>query len=394
MTISQLPLSYCTNVHPALTVAEVRDGLSRYSAPIAEKFGHPLAAGLWLAKPVIQELQSNSAAIQTLRDQLHNLKLSCYTLNAFPYGNFHSDRVKEQVYLPDWTQDARREYTTACASILARLLPDETEGSISTVPLGFKSLATAPDFLTTCGTQLVRTALELSELRQKTGRLIRLAIEPEPCCVLETTPETIRFFEQLHQQADSVAASAAVAEHLGVCYDVCHQSVEFEDVAASLRSLTAANIRINKLHITNAIEIAHPKQHPEVLSALSRYAEPRYLHQTFARTDAGPIVHQLDLTKELCEHPPEEFRDANMWRVHFHVPVDRETLGPLQTTRKDLIRALASVHELDYAPHLEVETYTWEVLPGGEKPDLVAGFARELSATRTLLGSLNRVSEL
>src|SRR5690606_20752504 len=165
----------------------------------------------------------------------------------------------EQVYLPDWTQDARREYTTACAAILARLLPDNTEGSISTVPLGFKSLATAPDFLMTCGTQLIRTALELADLRQKTGRLIRLAIEPEPCCVLETTPETIRFFEQFHQQADSVAARAAVAEHLGVCYDVCHQSVEFEDVAASIQSLTAANIRINKLHITNAIEVAHPK---------------------------------------------------------------------------------------------------------------------------------------
>lgn len=389
MAFSPLPLSYCTNVHPGLTVADILDGLSHYSAPIAARFGRPLATGLWLARPVIDELLTADSHLSVLTDWLKHHDLTCYTLNAFPYGNFHSDRVKEQVYLPDWTQDSRRDYTLSCAGVLAKLLPAETEGSISTVPLGFKSLAESPGFVADCGVQLIRTAVGLAELRQRTGRLIRLAIEPEPCCVLETTPETIRFFQQLRERAGAEAARSAVEEHLGVCYDVCHQSVEFEDVAASIRALTEADIRINKVHITNAIEVARPGQNPAALSALSRYAEPRYLHQTFARAATGKIVHQLDLTAALCENPPAEFREADAWRIHFHVPVDKESLGPLQTTRPDLIRALTAVQQLDYAPHLEVETYTWEVLPGGERPNLVEGFARELTATNELLRELN-----
>lgn len=393
MTISSLPLSYCTNVHPGVSVAGILDGLSLYSAPIAQRTGRPLAAGLWLARPVIDELLSADSPLGVLSGWLKQINLSCHTLNAFPYGNFHDDRVKEQVYRPDWTDDARREYTLGCASVLAKLLPDGVEGSISTVPLGFKPLATSSGFESDCGVQLIRTATALADLRRATGRLIRLAIEPEPCCILETTPETIRFFQQLRRQAGSQEAQAAVREHLGVCYDVCHQSVEFEDVAASIRALAEAGIRINKVHITNAIEAPRPAANREARTALSRYAEPRYLHQTFARLPDGKIVHQLDLDPLLCESPPEEFRRAETWRVHFHVPVDRESLGPLKTTRPDLIRALAAVRELDYAPHLEVETYTWEVLPGGEKPDLVDGISREMAATHELLAQLRGATQ-
>ena len=59
MTISPLPLSYCTNVHPGRTVAEVEDGLDRFTLPIKTNFGSDLAAGLWLAAPVIHELEQS-----------------------------------------------------------------------------------------------------------------------------------------------------------------------------------------------------------------------------------------------------------------------------------------------------------------------------------------------
>ncbi len=389
MSFSTLPLSYCTNVHPGLTVAGILDGLTGYSRPISEKFGSPMAAGLWLARPVIDELRASPAAMDQLQGRLRECGLTCYTFNAFPYGNFHSDRVKEQVYLPDWTQDRRRDYTLGCASILAKLLPPEVDGSISTAPLGFKSLALSANFVDDCCEQLIRTALGLAELRETSGQRIRLAIEPEPCCVLETTPETLQFFQHLREQANTQAEREAVEEHLGVCYDVCHQSVEFEDVAESIRSLVAAEIRINKVHITSAIEIPQPCKHPELLSQLAQYVEPRYLHQTFARTAGGKIVHQVDLDRTLCESPPTDWQDAECWRVHFHVPVDRESLGDLGTTRADLIAALQAVRQLDYAPHLEVETYTWQVLPNQEKPNIVEGFSRELKATRRLLTTLH-----
>ena len=386
MTISSLPLSYCTNVHPAQTVAEVEKGLDEFTLPIKANYGDELAAGLWLAAPVVRELLQDPDGAHQFAERVRLRGLSCYTLNAFPYGDFHSARVKENVYLPDWSQPNRLDYTLDCARLLAALLPAGMDGSISTVPLGFKPFEHPADFADRCADQLIQLADGLNRLWSETGRLIRLAIEPEPFCVLETTDETLKFFERLRLRAADVKALDVVQTHLGVCYDVCHQAVEFEDVAASIRSLAEAEIRINKVHITCAIEVAHPGDQPEALAALSHYVEPRYLHQTFARTAKGEIIRQMDLDHELTSAPNSEFRNAEMWRVHFHVPVDAEQLGPLGTTRGELKRALEVIPELDYAPHLEVETYTWEVLPGGGRPNIVDGFTRELLATKSLLG--------
>ena len=395
MTISNLPLSYCTNVHPGRTVAEVEDGLDRYTLPIKANYGSELAAGLWLAAPVIRELEQTPDGVKRFADGLRSRGLTCYTLNAFPYGDFHSARVKENVYLPDWSHPNRLDYTLACARVLAAFLPEDVDGSISTVPLGFKLFEHPADFADCCADQLIELARGLSRLHHETGRLIRLAIEPEPLCVIETTAETLSFFDRLRTRAADVRALDEVREHLGVCYDVCHQAVEFEDVPASIRSLAAADIRINKVHITCAIEVADPGRNEEARRILSRYVEPRYLHQTFARLDdaekskpslnAGRTVTQVDLDEQLTSSPSAEFRDAPLWRVHFHVPVDAEHLGPLGTTRGELKQALATLPELDYAPHLEVETYTWEVLPGGGAPNIVEGFTRELLATKRLL---------
>ena len=388
MSLSTLPLSYCTNVHPGRMLREVIDGVSSYTGRVRREFGEPLAAGLWLAAPVIRELEGSNEQLAGLRGVLQEQDLVCYTLNAFPYGDFHSERVKEQVYLPDWRSPARLDYTLACARVLAELLPEGTEGSISTVPLGFKSLSTDDGFEEQCIDLLLQLVEEFDDLHDETGRVIRLAIEPEPLCVLETTPETVGFFGRFFARAADADLLGAAQRHVGVCYDVCHQSVEFEDVKASIQSLHAAGVRINKVHVTCAIRLERPAENAEGRAALARYVEPRYLHQTFARTPSGDTVRQLDLDAELCASPPAEFRAADEWRVHFHVPVNAESLGPLATTRPDLKRALRAVAELPYAPHLEVETYTWEVLPGAGRPDLVGGLTAELVATRELLEGL------
>jgi sugar phosphate isomerase/epimerase len=389
MSLSTLPLSYCTNVHPGRTVDEVVAGLERYTAPVQAAHGAPIAAGLWLAASVIRELIQSPAALERLQRALADHRLVCYTLNAFPYGDFHSDRVKEQVYLPDWTTDARREYTRHCAEVLARLLPEGTEGSLSTVPLGFKEFPHQPDFLDRCIAQLLDLARSLDELHDDTGRVIRLAIEPEPFCVLETTSETLHFFERLERAAEAAGGGDVARRHLGVCYDVCHQSVEFEDVAGSIAQLDAAAVRINKVHLTCALRLERPAENAAGREALARYAEPRYLHQTLARRRSGEVLRCVDLHAELCAAPPAGFLDAEEWRTHFHVPVNAESLGPLRTTRDDLRRAVEATARLPYAPHLEVETYTWGVLPDDHKPTLVEGLAAELAATRTLLRQLS-----
>jgi hypothetical protein len=170
-----------------------------------------------------------------------------------------------------------------------------------------------------------------------------------------------------------------------VCYDVCHQAVEFEDVAESVRVLDRAGVRINKVQISCAIELARPAETPDGRAALRRYVEPRYLHQTFARHPDGRLAKAVDLTDDLFADPA--FADAEAVRVHFHVPVDADRLGPLGTTRPAVRQALAAIAGLNYAPHLEVETYTWEVLPGAAGPDIVDGLAKELTATDRLLAT-------
>src|SRR5579884_1011270 len=252
MSLSDVPLSYCTNVHPGRSVAEVEDGLDRYTVPVRQAFGSPLAAGLWLAKPVVQELLDSHDGPARFASRLADHGLTCHTLNAFPYGDFHGTRVKENVYLPDWSDPARLQYTVQCATVLAALLPDHTDGSISTLPLGFKPFNHPPGFLDATADQLIHCARELAALRSRTGKMIRLAVEPEPFCLLETTDEAIQFFQRLWGRAAEQHSDRHAREHVGLCYDVCHQAVEFEDVAASIRALDEAGVRINKVHISCA----------------------------------------------------------------------------------------------------------------------------------------------
>lgn len=383
MSLPPLPLGYCTNVHPGRTVAEVLAGLDRYTLPVRERVGRPVAAGLWLAQPVVEELMFEVPnGVEVFVAELAARDLPVYTLNAFPYGDFHAERVKEHVYRPDWSTAERQSYTEHCAAILAALVPEDGEGSISTLPLGFKGFDHPPDFLDRCARRLIGCALSLADYRVGTGRVIRLAIEPEPCCLLETTAETVAFFRRLWELAGD--AEQTVREHVGVCYDVCHQAVEFEDAGEAVRALDAAGVRINKVQVSCAVQFDRPGENPAGVEALRRYVEPRYLHQTFARYADGTVRRAVDLSDAVLADP--DMLAADVWRVHFHVPVDADRLGPLGTTKPAVGEALAAVAGLSYAPHLEVETYTWEVLPGAG--DLADGLARELEAVNAMAGRL------
>ena len=390
MTLSTLPLSYCTNVHPGRTVAEVIDGITRYSAEARRQLDFPMAAGLWLSAGVMKELAEEREKLELIAQALWEHDLCCYTLNTFPFGDFHSDRVKEQVYLPDWTNPQRLTYTEECASFLAQLLPEGGEGSLSTVPLGGRMNPHRADFHAVCFSGLIRIARFLQQLHQTTGRKIRLGLEPEPMCEMSGTAAwTLPMFKALFQQAEALGCEALVREFIGLCFDVCHQAVEFEDVTKSIDAFVRNDIRINKVHITNAIELNDPANNTEGREALCRFVEPRYLHQTYAQFADGTVEQRVDLQEaDIRRVPADRFLQAERWRVHFHVPVFAETLGPLQTTRTELAAALKRVARLDYAPHLEVETYTWPVMPGdSEAPPtgLADRIAQEMRSAGDLL---------
>ena len=371
-------------------MAEVIAGLRDNTIVARKKLDRRIASGLWLSAAVIRELEQHPERIRLLKGVLSEGDLVCYTLNTFPFGDFHSDRVKEQVYLPDWADPVRLDYTRRCSRLLAELMPAGVEGSLSTVPLGFKEFPRAADFQSRCIDQLLVLAESLDQLHDETGQVIRLAIEPEPCCVLETTREVLQFFDALYAAAEQRQQLEIARRHLGVCYDVCHQAVEFEEIADSVRQLNQAEVRINKMHLTSAVQIDAPRENAEARQQLAHFVEPRYLHQTFARSGEGSLVHQLDLTPELCLSPPETFASASAWRVHFHVPVNHEQFGALGTTRAELKAGIAAAAGLDYAPHLEVETYTWGVLPGEAPSSLADGLVKELAATMELMGPHRR----
>lgn len=391
MSISPLPPSYCTNVHPTRTLADIQRNLRDFARPIQQRYGRPLGAGLWFPDSIAQQLLHEPPSL--LQRELSAHHLTCYTLNAFPFGDFHTDRVKQQVYQPTWNHPSRLHYTLRCAKILAALLPTDTDGSISTLPLAFKEPPLTDAALNLAMDHLIQCAQHLQQLQSETGNTIRLAIEPEPLCVLETTAETIAFSHQLRARAASQHAESAVHNHIGVCFDVCHQAVEFEPIAQSIAALERAHIRINKVHLSSAIRLPDPAKSTAARDALQQFIEPRYLHQTFAQLPGGRIARATDLNRELLRTPPKDFVAAKEWRIHFHVPIDAEQIGPLPTTHFELAAALQAIAELPYAPHLEVETYTWPVLPNQSEPNHIVGIARELAAADRLIARCRALAD-
>jgi sugar phosphate isomerase/epimerase len=377
-------LTYCSNVHPGETLGQVCEVVGDQLAAVRrERSLSSMGTGLWLSAAGADELTRTDDAREAFGSSLADASIDLFTINGFPYGNFHSASVKEKVYVPDWADPRRYAYTLNLARILADFLPEtQRYGSISTLPFGCAAnwddgkQAAAID-------ALCRIAVELDELLQRTGRRIVICLEMEPGCVLERTEQVIQLFaETLPAAAERCSIEPQlVRRHIGVCFDVCHQAVMFENPADALRRIYDAGITVGKIQLSSALEIADP-QSPEALAELAEYDEPRYLHQVRGRTADGRIVATPDLPAAL--NSPGLPRDVR-WRVHFHVPVQagRLAAGHLQTTRPalegvfDLLADLPELH-----PHLEVETYTWQVLPDALRPgndaELHQGLVREL----------------
>ncbi|MFE6170721.1 metabolite traffic protein EboE [Streptomyces sp. NPDC056464] len=366
-------LGYCSNVHQAEDLEGVIAQLAEYAEPVRERLGAGrLGIGLWLARPVVTELAGDEAASARLKTELRARGLETVTLNAFPYAGFHREVVKKDVYLPDWADEARLRYTLDCARVLAVLLPDDVgHGSVSTLPLAWRT-----PWHRACADEarhaLDRLATGLAALESWTGRRIRVGFEPEPGCVVETTTQAVRELGGLDP------------DRLGVCLDACHLAVQFEQPAEALRRLAEAGLPVVKLQASCAVEAANPAD-PAARTALHRLAEPRFLHQTRTVTD-GDVLGVDDLPDALDGGLPDA---DGPWRVHFHAPLHTRPEPPLRTTADQLDQVLAGLLGGASADcdHIEVETYTWSVLP--EPPtDLPGGIAAELAWARDRLTGL------
>lgn len=391
-------LTYCSNIHPGETWTEVRANLGRYVPRVRDiaGAGEDFGIGLRLSAQAAREL-SEPSALAEFRDFLADNHFYVFTINGFPYGRFHGARVKEDAYLPDWRDEERLRYSNELGDLLAKLLPDDAdyEGSISTVPGAFKPLVRDDTDLERMRDHMLRHAAHLAAIGERTGRRLALALEPEPCCHLETVEETVAFFERwLFSDAavrrfagltgfGHAAAGEALRNHLGVCLDLCHAAVEFEDPEACLKQLSASGIRIHKLQISSGLRLAELSA--PALQALKAYQDPVYLHQV---VESGPngLRRFVDLHEALATvSKPDAGRE---WRVHFHVPIFLDALEGFESTQSFIREVLALHTEKPVSQHLEVETYTWDVLPPALRTDAIEqAIARELSWVRQELAA-------
>ena len=365
-------LTYCTNIHAGERWSDIEDALSTYLPKVKRLVSptRPMGIGLRLSGAAAADL-GEPRALASLIDLLKRADLYVFTINAFPYGSFHGTRVKEKVYEPDWRHEGRLHFTNHVANIMAKLLPEGLEGSISTVPGAYKTSVAGEADITRMANAMVRHAAHLHDLARATGKQIVLALEPEPCCFLETTDEAIAFFEDhlfseeavenFRRLAHTSAAEArqALRRHLGVCLDVCHAAVEFEDPVDSVERLDAAGIRVAKIQLSSALKL--PNVGADTAELLLPFDDGVYLHQTIESRE-GTLTRYADLPDALAAL--HSGNAGGEWRVHCHVPLFQSSYGALQSTQQPLAELLATCRTRALAPHLEVETYTWGVLPG------------------------------
>ena len=379
-------LTYCTNIHPGNGWAEVAANVARYAPALKRRFAPhgPFGLGLRLSAREARELLATG--FDDFEAFLAREGLYVAIINGFPYGPFHRSVVKADVYAPDWRDDARVRYTLDLIEVLRRLLPDGLDGGVSTAPISYKTWMDSAGDWSAVVRNLVRVAEALIAIRRDYGKLIHLDIEPEPDCTIENTDEALAFFdahvfgEGSRRLAGAIGCSVGEArehlrDHIQLCFDCCHFAVEYEDPIAAMERLMGAGIRIGRVQLSSALRAAIPAEPAaaaRVVDRLRSFADSTYLHQVIQRRDRT-LQHFPDLPEALLT---AEARDSE-WRIHFHVPLFTSDYEGLQSTQADVARVLRFLHDRASTTHLEIETYTWDVLPSDLKGDLLESIGRE-----------------
>ena len=356
MQVGDFHLCYCTNIFSAESWEETFSCLKKEIPPLSRELQIEIEAkGIFLKEDTFSlGLRLSARAAEEILEKgflsefqkwLERERISIFTINGFPYGNFSRSPVKEKVYFPDWSSEERLKYTKNLFSILSVLAPESLDASVSTVPISFKGKSL-------CWDSVFRNLSEmenfLCKLEGTSNRKFFLGLEPEPFCTLENTQECVDFFSKLPESS-----------HLGITYDTCHFAVEYEEILSSLQTLYEKKIPIVKMQISNALR-SLGNHH-----ALKTFCEETYLHQTFICKEKE-IVSYLDLPEAL----EKENLEANEWRVHYHIPLYEKLSPPLSSTSFANEEALSFLKEKKNCYYLEIETYTYSQFPKEIKKSL------------------------
>ena len=366
-------LAYCTNIHPAESWAETLGVLQEHTLKVRDKVirgDEPYAIGLRLSALAARELMEEDN-LPLFQDWLSSQNCYVFTINGFPYGAFHGTRVKENVYLPDWSSTERLVYTNQLFNIISRLTPEGVEGSVSTLPGSFKAFKADESSIFA---NLETCARHIEDLSEQTGRDLHLGLEPEPLGHFENTRDTLAFFDRLLGQSDD---PDLLLRRVGINYDTCHFAVEFNDCRESLEAFRDAGLRISKVHLSNAL--AFDLDNPDAMRAIAQFDEPTYLHQLI--TNGGErrrFFTDLPEALTLLQEPPIMTEGHQEARVHFHIPLYADPATPLRSTKSHVSELLAYRRaQPDFCSHFEIETYTWGVLPDDLQKPIVDQIAEE-----------------
>ena len=368
-------LGYCTNIHRGETWEDTFRGLRDYTMRVRERVsgGKPYGIGLRLSEAAARELRAGNT-LADLKRWLEANNSYVFTINAFPFGAFHGKRVKENVFRPDWTTNERLDYTNIVFDILAELLPPGMSGCVSTLPGSHKEFGIGSDELEAIFGNLKSCREHIERVAERTGHDLHLGLEPEPLGLFETSGETLKFFGLY---LDRHPQDRDFFKFIGMNYDTCHLAIEFEEANAALSRITGAGIRLSKLHFSSALKL---KPTLENLQRLRGFDEPVYFHQVVIKEgDDMPLRRFRDLPDALdfaAKHPGER---GDEWRVHFHVPIHAAPSGEFDTTQDHLLGAMDWLgRNPAKCQHIEMETYTWEVLPEDMRSgDVVDQLVRE-----------------
>lgn len=395
MRLDNFHLSYCSNIHPGESWAATFENLKLFIPDVRNQLGvsGPFGIGLRLSNEASLILEKPEE-LSEFQSWLKAENAYVFTLNGFPYGDFHRQVVKEKVHFPDWTTDDRKNYTIRSFRILAELLPEGIDGGISTSPISyrhwFETESKRTLALGMATKNLLDIVLELAAIEKETGKFLHLDIEPEPDGILENSDEMIWLFTDwllpmgvpilVDRLGISVAeASQLIKRHIQVCYDVCHFAIVYEDPEVTFAKFVAQGIQIGKIQISAALKILIPEspaERIEILQKLQPFVESTYLHQVVGLDKNQELTSYSDLPIAI-----EKLAETNdlEWRIHFHVPVFLENYGALFSTQSAIKLVLNQIlNNPVITNHLEVETYTWEVLPENTKLSLAESISREL----------------
>ena len=386
-------LTYCTNIHPGETWPAVLKSLEK-SLVVKKKLApkKPMGIGLRLSAQAAEDLGTGKK-LTAFKKWLHQHSCYVFTMNGFPYGGFHGEKVKDKVHAPDWTTKKRVAYTKRLFSQLAYLLPEGMDGGVSTSPISYRFWHSSDAALTQAtevgAKNMMKVVKHLIKLKAKTGKVLHLDIEPEPDGILENSMEFIYFFDKVLLKIgvtylkkklnySTKAAKTAIKEHIRLCYDVCHFAVAYESPKPILKRLEKKGIKVGKIQISAAIKTkltGNDKTRKKAKKSLSPYNESTYLHQTVFKTKKGKLKQFPDLGPALEEIDNPSYTEL---RTHFHVPIFTDVYGDLASTQDEIVKVLHLWRDQPFTNHLEVETYTWDVLPNNNQLTLTDSIYREL----------------